>query len=368
MKVKSHEERNKVLTNLGIIWMSEIEKYPFKPKLPKNVKGMKILGIIPEFPIDPDSVKKYFISDYDNPGRPKSIKEAAEHIVRIANLKREGKWEPQHHIPPTIEWMRAELFKYLTGHMTRKGAHVAGETVQWTLVVEFVEENDFSADYWREIWQSNENIGDDSYVKLIRSEEDIITQVVEMVNKDTIKPNDDYKGNKPTVSKTLDDMQITDSPKAVILSKILIKLGLKHLAVEPKTPEEVQKDVVKYQTKYPDYFWAGASYSKKSQPKRDLEVARKFAEKFIEDPYKYNSSNCIGLVGVAGEATQKIKDVRQHKIKAEKLDGIIAERELWRKVDKLEKETGKKFGWTSKNLKQTLDDPEEIELPVLDKK
>ena len=65
MKVKSHEERNKVLTNLGIIWMSEIEKYPFKPKLPKNVKGMKILGIIPEFPIDPDSVKKYFISDYD---------------------------------------------------------------------------------------------------------------------------------------------------------------------------------------------------------------------------------------------------------------------------------------------------------------
>ena len=88
--------------------------------------------------------------------------------------------------------MRAELFKYLTGHMTRKGAHVAGETVQWTLVVEFVEENDFSADYWREIWQSNENIGDDSYVKLIRSEEDIITQVVEMVNKDTIKPNDDY--------------------------------------------------------------------------------------------------------------------------------------------------------------------------------
>ena len=30
--------------------------------------------------------------------------------------------------------------------------------------------------------------------------------------------------------------------------------------------------------------------------------------------------------------------------------------------------TGKKFDWTSKNLKQTLDDPEEIELPVLDKK
>ena len=134
------------------------------------------------------------------------------------------------------------------------------------------------------------------------------------------------------------------------------------------TPEEVQKDVMKYQTKYPDYFFAGASYSEKSQPKRDLEVTRKFAEKFIEDPYKYNSSNFIGLVGVAGKATQKIKDVRQHKIKAEKLDGIVAERKLWRKVDELEKETGKKFGWTSKNLKQTLDDPEEIELPVLDKK
>jgi|TARA_Y100000296_G_scaffold83504_1_gene114507 hypothetical protein len=368
MKVKSHEQRDKVLTDLGIIWMSEIETWPIQPKLPKNVKGMIKVGIIPKFPIDPNSIKKYFISDYDNPGRPKSIKESAEHIVKIANMKREGKWEPQHHIPPSIEWMRAELFKYLTGHMTRKGAHVADETVQWTLVVEFVEEDGFTADFWREIWQSNENRGDDSYVKLERSDEDIITQVVEMVNKGTIKPNDEYKGNKPTVSQTLDEMKITDHPKAVLLSKILIELGLKHLAVEPKTPEEVQKDVLKYQTKYPDYFFAGASYSEKSQPKRDLEVARKFAEKFIEDPYKYNSSNFIGLVGVAGKATQKIKDVRQHKIKAVKLDGIIKDREMWRKVDELEKETGKKFDWKSKNLKQTLDDPEEIKLPVLDKK
>jgi len=368
MKVKSHEQRDKVLTDLGIIWMSEIETWPMQPKLPKNVKGMIKVGIIPKFPIDPNSIKKYFVSDYDNPGRPKSIKESAEHIVKIANMKREGKWEPQHHIPPSIEWMRAELFKYLTGHMTRKGAHVADETVQWTLVVEFVDEDGFTADFWREIWQSNENRGDDSYVKLERSDEDIITQVVEMVNKGTIKPNDEYKGNKPTVSQTLDEMKITDHPKAVLLSKILIELGLKHLAVEPKTPEEVQKDVAKYQAKYPDYFWAGASYSKKSQPKRDLEVARKFAEKFIEDPYKYNSSNFIGLVGVAGKATQKIKDVRQHKIKAGKLDGIIKDREMWRKVDELEKETGKKFDWKSKNLKQTLDDPEEIKLPVLNKK
>jgi len=368
MKVKSHEQRDKVLTDLGIIWMSEIETWPMQPKLPKNVKGMIKVGIIPKFPIDPNSIKKYFVSDYDNPGRPKSIKESAEHIVKIANMKREGKWEPQHHIPPSIEWMRAELFKYLTGHMTRKGAHVADETVQWTLVVEFVDEDGFTADFWREIWQSNENRGDDSYVKLERSDEDIITQVVEMVNKGTIKPNDEYKGNKPTVSQTLDEMKITDHPKAVLLSKILIELGLKHLAVEPKTPEEVQKDVLKYQTKYPDYFFAGASYSEKSQPKRDLEVARKFAEKFIEDPYKYNSSNFIGLVGVAGKATQKIKDVRQHKIKAGKLDGIIKDREMWRKVDELEKETGKKFDWKSKNLKQTLDDPEEIKLPVLNKK
>ena len=191
MKVKSHEQRDKVLTDLGIIWMSEIETWPMQPKLPKNVKGMIKVGIIPKFPIDPNSIKKYFVSDYDNPGRPKSIKESAEHIVKIANMKREGKWEPQHHIPPSIEWMRAELFKYLTGHMTRKGAHVADETVQWTLVVEFVDEDGFTADFWREIWQSNENRGDDSYVKLERSDEDIITQVVEMVNKSTIKPNDE---------------------------------------------------------------------------------------------------------------------------------------------------------------------------------
>ena len=363
--MKPNEERNKLLNKLGIIWMKEIEKMPIKPKLPKNVKGMRLIGIIPKFPIDPSSINKYFL-DYENPARLKSIKKAAEYIVEIANLMRDGKWEPEHHNPPTIEWMYGEMFKYITGHMTRKGANTANKNDLWILVVEFFDEDDCNADYWREIWSSNENIGENSYVKLERSEEDIITQVVEMVNKNIIKPNDDFldekDDKKPTVSKTLDDMQLTDNPKAVILAKIMIKLGLKHLAVEPKTPDEVQKEVLKYQNKYPDYFFAGASYSAKAQPMRDLEVARKIRDKFLDDPHKYNSTTCFGLVGVAGKATQKIDEVRKYKAHAGGLPGIVSERELWRKVDKIENETGLTFGWTSINMKQILEDPDSIEL------
>jgi hypothetical protein len=360
--MKPNEERDKLLNSLNIIWMEEIEKMVIKPKLPKDVKGMIILGIIPNFPIDPISWTKYMLSDYDNPARQESIKKAAEYIMEIATLMREGKWEPEHHVPPTIEWMFGEKFKYLTGHMTKKGAYAADKKDLWIVVVDFVDEDGFDANYWREIWASNENIGNNSYVKLERTPEDVVIQVVEMVEKHIIKIDDDVKGKKPTVSRTLDDMQLTDQPKAEILAKIMIKLGYKHLAVEPKTADEVQKEVIRHQMKYPNHYFAGASYSAKSQEKRDLEVARKFREKFNSDPYTYNADTCIGLVGVAGKGCQKIKEVRTHKELAQGLPGIVNDREEWRKTDDLEKATGMKFGWKSKNIKQILEDPDMIDL------
>ena len=355
--MKYTDEVKNLLEKFGFISIDEIDKLQFKPKLPKDVKGMKILGIIPNFPIDIKSCEQYF-GDYNNPARNKSIVDSAEHIALLAEIMRNDDWEPSHHVPPTIEWNGNLSFNYITGNMSRKAAIAADKKTLWLCLVEFFDEDGFSADYWKEIWASNENSDDKTYAKLVRTSEDIIDQICGMVKKHIVSVSEE--DNKPSILKTLSDMQITAKPKAEFHSKILQQLGFKHLAVEPKTPEDVQLEVCRYQHKYPNLFFAGASYSDVNQPKRDLEVGTKLASKYILNPKKYNKDTLFNITGVAGKGTQKIDEVRKKKDEVEDL--IKSVRDFWVSVYLKEKETGIPFGWNNISMKQLEKDPAMVDL------
>ena len=197
-------------------------------------------------------------------------------------------------------------------------------------------------------------------MKLPRTDADVIDLVVGMVNENEVKINNSFPKEVPTIDKTLECLKITAEPAAKLKATILGKLGYSHLVVEPKDNIAVQKEVKKLQQENPEKLIVGASYSMKKQPKRDGELAKKIAHKFVENPQKYHKDNCYGLVGVAGKACLNIDKVREYKENVEKL--IEADRELWRKVDKIENETELKFGWKSRNIKQMISDPDMIDL------
>jgi hypothetical protein len=354
------KQRTEVLNKFGILWLEDLKKdaeespLGMMPKLPVNVVGMIILGIILKFPIT-----GHFLP-YENPARQDSIKKTGDYLKEIANLMREGKWESLHHVPPTIEWRFAEQFQYHTGHITKLAAESLDAQDLYLVVVEFVDAEGCSADFWRKIWASNENLKNDAYVKLPRTDKDVIDLVVGMVNEHEVKINNTFPGEEPTIDKTLECLEITAEPAARLKAVILGKLGYAHLAVEPKDDKAMKKEVKKLQQKHPDKFVTGASYSMKKQPKRDMEVAKKVAYKFVEDPQKFHKDNCYGLVGVAGRACLNIDNVREYKEGEEKL--IEADRQLWRDVDKIENDTELKFGWNSRNIKQMKSDSDIIDL------
>ena len=354
------KQRTEVLNKFGILWLEDLKKdaeespLGMMPKLPVNVVGMIILGIILKFPIT-----GHFLP-YENPARQDSIKKTGDYLKEIANLMREGKWESLHHVPPTIEWRFAEQFQYHTGHITKLAAESLDAQDLYLVVVEFVDAEGCSADFWRKIWASNENLKNDAYVKLPRTDKDVIDLVVGMVNEHEVKINNTFPGEEPTIDKTLECLEITAEPAARLKAVILGKLGYAHLAVEPKDDKAMKKEVKKLQQKHPDKFVTGASYSMKKQPKRDMEVAKKVAYKFVEDPQKFHKDNCYGLVGVAGRACLNIDNVREYKEDEEKL--IEADRQLWRDVDKIENDTELKFGWNSRNIKQMKSDSDIIDL------
>jgi hypothetical protein len=356
MKMTKNEQRDKLLQELKIIWWSDLlkkaEEDPLYslPRYPKNTKGMTIIGIVSEFPIEED-----YLLDYENSARLKTIEKSTPFITQISELMLTGEWEPKHYIPPTIEWWGESKFKHHTGHLTKTGAETASKKILYMMVVEFHDEDGKTADYWREIWTSNENDVDGSYVKLLRSDEDIIEQVCNMLAKGKIKADKTFQDDVPTVDETLKDMNITPDPAAVLKNTILLKGGYNDIAIQPFTSTMVAKEISKYEKEYPDYFFTSASYSNTGQTKRDYERVLVCAVKFLEDPEKYNEKTMKVLYGAAGSAVNKIDKLRKEK------KNLIAEeavRNFWDSITDKEVESGHKFGMGYVPVKQKKDDPE----------
>jgi hypothetical protein len=355
MKMTKNEQRDNLLQELKIIWWSDllkkVEEDPLYslPRYPKNTKGMTIIGIVSKFPIEED-----YLLDYENPARLKTIQKSTPIIKQISELMLSGEWEPKHYIPPTIEWWGESKFKHHTGHLTKTGAETASKETLYMMVVEFHDEDGKTADYWREIWTSNENDVDGSYIKLLRSDEDIIEQVCNMLAKGKIKVDKAIPDDVPTVDETLKDMNITPDPAAVLKNAILLKGGYNDIAIQPFTSTMVAKEIPKYEKKYPDYFFTSTSYSNTSQTKRDYERVLVCCVKFLEDPEKYNEKTMKVLYGAAGAAVNKIDTLRKEK---KNLTAEEAVRNLWNNITAKEKESGYKFGMSYVPVKQKKDDP-----------
>jgi len=225
------------------------------PAREPKAKGMRVLRIEDEFPMD----KIY------QPGGSNSARATGTDTKKVAEFQRlikEGKYEPGYYIPPTVELIKdasqfpelelsdkqkEEMLKYDamldTGFHRHEGHYGENKQTMHVAVVEFFAFQGKPAEYWRDIWRTNENMKEEE-VRNERVEIDIVTQIVNMVRKKTIKATKTV-GLEQAIEATIKDMKVTaKDEKSRILNDVLIELGQESRVVQSiseKDFEEIKK-------------------------------------------------------------------------------------------------------------------------------
>jgi hypothetical protein len=166
-------------------------------------------------------------------------------VKDFQKLISEGKYEPGYYVPPTVELIKdvsqfpelelndkqkQEMLEYKamldTGFHRYEAHYGEGETTMHVAIVEFFEFAGKSAEYWRDVWRTNENKKEEE-VSTERVEIDIVTQIVNMIKKGTVK------GNEKDIKETLKEMKVTSKDeKHNILNEVLSAIGQESRVVQ----------------------------------------------------------------------------------------------------------------------------------------
>jgi hypothetical protein len=203
-----------------------------------QAKGMRVIRIDAKFPMN-----KIYQPGGSNSARATGTD--SEKVADFQRLIREGKYEPGHYIPPTVELIKdvsqfpelelsdkqkEEMLKYEamldTGFHRYEAHYGEGDTTMHVAIVEFFEFAGKSAEYWRDVWRTNENKKEEE-VSTERVEIDIVTQIVNMIKKGTVK------GNEKDIKETLKEMKVTSKDeKHNILNEVLSAIGQESRVVQ----------------------------------------------------------------------------------------------------------------------------------------
>ena len=176
--------------------MSQFKVSAREPK----AKGMRVVRIDDKFPMN----------QIYQPGGSNSARATGTDRDKVADFQRlikEGKYEPGYYIPPTVELIKdasqfpelelsdkqkEEMLKYEamldTGFHRHEGHYGENKQTMHVAVVEFFHFQGKPAEYWRDIWRTNENKKEEE-VRNERVEIDIVTQIVNMIRKKNNQSN-----------------------------------------------------------------------------------------------------------------------------------------------------------------------------------
>ena len=174
--------------------MSQFKVSAREPK----AKGMRVVRIDDKFPM-----KEIYQPGGSNSARASGTD--GEKVKAFQKLIKDGKYEPGYYVPPTVELIKDDsqfpelelndkqkqkMLEYKamldTGFHRYEAHYGENETIIHVAIIEFFEFEGKSAEYWRDIWRTNENKKEDE-IKNERVEIDIVTQLVNMVRKGTVK-------------------------------------------------------------------------------------------------------------------------------------------------------------------------------------
>ena len=203
-----------------------------------KAKGMRVICIDDKFPMN----------QIYQPGGSNSARASGTDGGKVKDFQKlisEGKYEPGYYVPPTVELIKdvsqfpelelndkqkQEMLEYKamldTGFHRYEAHYGEGETTMHVAIVEFFEFAGKSAEYWRDVWRTNENKKEEE-VSTERVEIDIVTQIVNMIKKGTVK------GNEKDIKETLKEMKVTSKDeKHNILNEVLSAIGQESRVVQ----------------------------------------------------------------------------------------------------------------------------------------
>lgn len=197
---------------------------PFEPKKPVS-KGMKVVGFR-EFPLD-----KLVGNKQKNDVRFAQTDEGA--VGKLMKIISNGKYEPQYHVPPTVEMVDEEFGELVTG-FHRYAAHVGkNKSNMWVAIVEFEDFRGMSAAYWKSQWKLIENKEEEN-VKTARTQEDIVGKIVNMIKVEKVMTS-----SEEDIVQALKDAELSNGKIALYTSLIFKKLGQVTKVVDAVSEQEL---------------------------------------------------------------------------------------------------------------------------------
>lgn len=226
--------------------------------------------------------------------------ECLETIKNLANLINNGKYNPELHIPPVVEFNKKDgNYTIISGHHRFKAHKLAKKTKMTCIVTKF------SDDYQRSVWRTFENSeASDSFVKKYSDEKNNVSLIANLVQTKIVSDDRD------SIERFIRDAKLAYLAKTVksLTDKVLARIG-KVDSDYVKTYEKSEDIAKEFQDKYPDIKFISQTFKSKIDSDYDERVRNKMVDSFLQFPEKP-----IALIySVVDNEKDEVLEIRNYK-------------------------------------------------------
>jgi len=225
-----------------------------------------------------------------------------------------GLYEPEYNIPPVVTAGPKGTY-YLESGEHRYEAHLVMDDNGWpdfdtfyAAVVEFVDTDGKTADYWREVWVTLENTGASSFVRKTTNKNDIANSVANLVNQKIIGRDDN------SIELAIKEMGV--DPTAGMFNTIK-SLVWKHLGNGAKVVQGIhEKFKSRFIKEYSDHHGLkqeplSSTFKELDDADYDWRLLKKLYKMYMKNPKGFNKTLVIAHTN--GADPQKVRKIRERK-------------------------------------------------------
>jgi len=274
-------------------------------RIPK-AKGMKFIRF-ERIPLD-----KIVIRRDKNTSRVAGIDQ--NNIDEFVKVMQAELYEPEYHIPPVVTAGPKGTY-YLESGEHRYEAHKVMDSDMWrgydtfyAAVVEFVNFDGKTSDYWREVWITLENTGVSSFVRKTTNKTDIATSVANLVNENIIGRNDN------AIELAIEEMGVDPTAGKFNTIKSLVWKALGNGAkvvngISTKSKEKFIKEYANHHKISPTPI--SSTFKELDDADYDWRLLKKLYKMYVKDPKGF--SKTLVIAHTNGADPQKVRKIRERK-------------------------------------------------------
>ena len=235
-------------------------------------------------------------------------------VNKFIEVMENGLYEPEYNIPPVVTVGPNNTY-YIESGEHRYAAHLAMDDNGWpdfntfyAAVVEFVDAEGKTADYWREVWVTLENTGVSSFVRKTTDKNDIANSVANMVNQKIINRDDN------SIELAIKEMGVDPTAGKFNTIKSLV---WKHLGNGAKVVEGVhEKYKARFIKEYAEFHTLkqepiSSTFKELDDADYDWRLLKKLCKMYVKNPKGFNKTLVIAHTN--GADPQKVRKIRERK-------------------------------------------------------